>query len=135
MTSFNNKYYVSYGIKIQVSESYLPAFKAANCSGVTLIIFGALDVAWPAGASFRVCVFSPVPDMPEVLRRTILVIVGLRFIVEFVAAFVVVNVDILLCEIPSASFPASVKAKVREGSDTSPVASSVDESSGRRVIP
>ena len=117
---------------LNVSESYLPAFSAANCSGVTLIILGAFDVVWlPAGASFRVWVFSPVPDMPDVLRRTILVMVGLRFIAELVFA----NVEALLCEIPSANFPASVKAKVLEGSDTSPVGSNVEESSGRRVIP
>jgi len=113
----------------------LPAFNAANCSGVTLMIFGAFvaaddpDVAAePAGASLSVWVFKP-----EVFNRTIRVIVGFRFNVVVVAD--ASDDFVTLLARPSANFPASVSAKVREGSDTSPVASRFPESSGNKVIP
>ena len=103
---------------------------------MTFIIFGAFDedivvVVDPAGANFKVCVFMP-ELIPEVFSRTIRVIVGFRFKAEFDNVIVVC---LALLASPSASFPASVKAKVLEGSDTSPVASSVAESSGNSVIP
>ena len=105
---------------------------------MTLIIFGAFDedIAFrlvPAGANFKVWVFIP-ELIPEVFSRTIRVIVGFRFNVEFDNVVVVV-VCLALLASPRASFPASVKAKVLEGSETRPVASRVAESSGNNVIP